>query len=143
MKSVSQACACTSRTAPSWSPTRKASTATAVCVPPRTTLKVDKSTLPSGSILVESSNRNALDPNSLFIDLKNGELHQADFIEGSCSPEVMEQTKARRAQGEVNAAQPNKPSTGPALIFDSKPSTIKPPVTPPPSLDGKPSGAAQ
>jgi hypothetical protein len=83
------------------------------------TLKVDKTTLPPGSHLVESSNRNALDPNSLFIDLKSGELHQADFIEGSCSSEVMEDVKARRSKGEVNAAKPTKPA--PALIFDSHP----------------------
>jgi uncharacterized repeat protein (TIGR01451 family) len=107
------------------------------------TLKVDKSTLPAGSILVESSNRNALDPNSLFIDLTPGELHQADFIEGSCSPQVMDATKARRAQGEVNVpGKPNLPS-GPALIFDSKPSTIKPAAPQAPALDAKPNGAAQ
>jgi uncharacterized repeat protein (TIGR01451 family) len=83
------------------------------------TLKVDKTTLPPGSHLVESSNRNALDPNSIFIDLKNGELHQADFIEGSCSPEVMQDVKARRSKGEVNAA--DQKARGPALIFDSRP----------------------
>jgi uncharacterized repeat protein (TIGR01451 family) len=84
------------------------------------TLKVDRSTMPLGSVLVESSNRNALDPNSLFIDLKNGEMHQADFIEGSCSAGVMEQVKARRGQGEVNAAKTTQ-KVAPALIFDSKP----------------------
>jgi uncharacterized repeat protein (TIGR01451 family) len=94
------------------------------------TLKVDKTTLPPGSHLVESSNRNALDPNSLFIDLKNGELHQADFIEGSCSPQVMEETKARRGQGEVNAAQPNQ-KAAPALIFDSKPLNMSTPAAKP------------
>jgi uncharacterized repeat protein (TIGR01451 family) len=83
------------------------------------TLKVDRTTLPPGSRLVESSNRNALDPNSLFIDLKNGELHQADFIEGSCTREVLDAVKARHSLGEVNGPKSEKPA--PALIFDSTP----------------------
>ncbi|MDQ3446228.1 MAG: hypothetical protein M3496_08670, partial [Pseudomonadota bacterium] len=66
-------------------------------------MKLDRPTLPKGSRLMESSNRNAGDPGSLFIDLKNGELHRADFIEGSCSAPVLEQVKERRARGEVNA----------------------------------------
>jgi uncharacterized repeat protein (TIGR01451 family) len=98
------------------------------------TLKVDKTTLPPGSHLVESSNRNALDPNSLFIDLKNGELHQADFIEGSCSPEVSAAVRARRSLGEVHGAKPEK--AAPALIFDSRPPTA-PPGTPGPDTGGQ------
>ena len=58
--------------------------------------KVDPITLPKGSVLLPSSNRNAGDPGSLFTDLKFGELHRADFIEGTCSPEVLKQTKARQ-----------------------------------------------
>jgi uncharacterized repeat protein (TIGR01451 family) len=84
------------------------------------TFKVDRVTLPRGSRLVTSSNRNALDPGSLFLDLKAGELHQADFIEGSCSAEVMGQVKARRAQGEVRAPETEQRG-GPALTLDSKP----------------------
>jgi uncharacterized repeat protein (TIGR01451 family) len=42
-------------------------------------LKIDTSTLPEGSVLLPTSNRNAGDPGSLFADLKNGELHRADF----------------------------------------------------------------
>jgi outer membrane protein OmpA-like peptidoglycan-associated protein len=42
-------------------------------------LKIDTSTLPEGSVLLKTSNRNAGDPGSLFADLKNGELHRADF----------------------------------------------------------------
>ena len=48
-----------------------------------------------------SSNRNAGVGDSIFVDLKGGEMARADFIEGSCSPEVMDQVKARRAQGAV------------------------------------------
>ena len=33
-------------------------------------------------------------PGSLWLDLKNGELHRADFIEVSCSNTVLEQVKA-------------------------------------------------
>ena len=89
------------------------------------TLKIDKSTMPAGSVMVESSNRNALDPNSLFIDLKNGEMHQADFIEGSCSASVMDQVKARRGQGEVNASHPSEKAP-PGLMFDSRPLIMTP-----------------
>ncbi len=82
-------------------------------------LKVDGLTLPRGSRLTTSSNRNLGDANSLWLDLKNGELHRADFIEGSCSNTVLEQVKARRAQGEVRAPEAEK-QRGPALRFDSK-----------------------
>ena len=83
------------------------------------TLKVDGSTLPRGAVLTTSSNRNLGDADSLFLDLKNGELHRADFIEGSCANPVLEQVKARRTQGEVNAPE-TEPGQG-ALRFESKP----------------------
>ncbi|PJK13998.1 hypothetical protein CO613_08425 [Lysobacteraceae bacterium NML07-0707] len=82
-------------------------------------LKVDGRTLPRGSRLVTSSSRNAGDANSLFIDLKAGELHRADFIEGSASNEVLEQVKARRANGEVRSVESEVGQ--PALKFESKP----------------------
>lgn len=89
-------------------------------LPPRShTLKVDPSTLPIGSRLVTSSNRNLGDADSLFIDLKNGELHRADFIEGSCSNLVIEQVKARRTQGEVRAPETERGQQ--PLRFESKP----------------------
>jgi uncharacterized repeat protein (TIGR01451 family) len=89
-------------------------------LPPQShTLKVDASTLPVGARLTTSSNRNLGDADSLFLDLKNGELHRADFIEGSCANPVLEQVKARRTQGEVRAPETE---TGQApLRFDSKP----------------------
>ncbi|WCE05664.1 SdrD B-like domain-containing protein [Pseudoxanthomonas sp. JBR18] len=89
-------------------------------LPPQShTLKVDASTLPVGARLTTSSNRNLGDADSLFIDLKNGELHRADFVEGSCSNPVIEQVKARRTQGEVRAPESE---TGQApLRFSSKP----------------------
>lgn len=85
-------------------------------------LKVDRSTLPRGARLVTSSNRNLGDANSLWLDLKNGELYRADFIEGSCSNTVLEQVKARRAQGEVRAPETEKKG-GQPLRFESKPRT--------------------
>lgn len=83
-------------------------------------LKVDQLTLPRGSRLTTSSNRNLGDANSLIVDLKNGELHRADFIEGSCSNTVLEQVKARRSQGEVRSVETEK-KKAPALKFESKP----------------------
>jgi uncharacterized repeat protein (TIGR01451 family) len=71
-------------------------------------IKVDRTTLPKGSRLVPSSNRNAGVGDSLFVDLKGGELARADFIEGSCSPEVLDQVKARRAQGGVSSPEVEK-----------------------------------
>jgi uncharacterized repeat protein (TIGR01451 family) len=64
-------------------------------------IKIDRTTLPRGSRMLPSSNRNAGVGDSIFVDMKGGELHRADFIEGSCSPEVLDQVKARRAQGGV------------------------------------------
>jgi len=82
-------------------------------------LKVDQTTLPRGSRLVSSSNRNVGDANSLFLDLKNGELQRADFIEGSCSNTVLEQVKARRTQGEVSAPHVEK-KRGVGFTFEGK-----------------------
>ncbi|HMY98916.1 MAG TPA: SdrD B-like domain-containing protein [Burkholderiaceae bacterium] len=92
-------------------------------LPPRThVLVVDQTTLPRGSRLVTSSNRNAGDAGSLFLDLRNGELHRADFIEGSCSPTVTEQVKARRSRGDTGALDTEK-ARGRVLKFDGKPVT--------------------
>ncbi len=89
-------------------------------IPPRSqVLTPDPSTLPRGARMTTSSNRNLGDANSLFLDIKNGELHRADFIEGSCSNRVLEQVKARRTQGEVRSIETENPA-GPALRFQSK-----------------------
>ncbi|WP_313347698.1 SdrD B-like domain-containing protein [Stenotrophomonas sp.] len=89
-------------------------------LPPQShTLKVDASTLPVGARLTTSSNRNLGDADSLLLDLKNGELHRADFIESSCANPVLEQVKARRTQGEVRAPE-TEPGQAP-LRFESKP----------------------
>jgi uncharacterized repeat protein (TIGR01451 family) len=76
-------------------------------------IKVDRSTLPRGARMVPSSNRNAGVGDSLFVDMKGGEMARADFIEGSCSVEVLDQVKARRGQGGVVAPMlPAAPTQG-------------------------------
>lgn len=98
-------------------------------LPPRThVLVVDQTTLPRGSRLTTSSNRNAGDAASLFLDLKNGELHRADVIEGSCSNTVLEQVKARRARGETQSLETEKRG-GRVLKFDGKPVSAPPQAT--------------
>ncbi len=88
-------------------------------LPPKShVMRVDETTLPLGSRLTTSSNRNLGDAGSLWLDLKNGELHRADFIEGSCRAPVLDQVKARRAQGEIRSVEKEKPKP-PALRFDS------------------------
>jgi uncharacterized repeat protein (TIGR01451 family) len=82
-------------------------------------LKVDQLTLPRGSRLTTSSNRNLGNADSLWVDLKNGEMHQADFIIGSCSNTVMEQVKARRNQGGVSSVTTERQG-GPALKWEGK-----------------------
>ena len=71
-------------------------------VSPRThVLKLDTTTMPKGSELINLSNRNVGDAGSQFVDAKNGSLHKANFADGSCTNEVLEQVKARRAQAET------------------------------------------
>ncbi len=59
-------------------------------------IKVDRTTLPAGSRLVVLSSRNAGDGDSVFADLRNGELHRADFAEGSCTDKVLQDLKRRQ-----------------------------------------------
>ena len=90
-------------------------------------IKVDRSTLPKGSRLLPSSNRNAGVGDSIFVDMKGGELARADFIEGSCSPEVLDQVKARRAQGGVLAPEKEQ---GSDLKIDNRPLDIQQQILP-------------
>jgi hypothetical protein len=98
-------------------------------------LRIDPHTLPRGSRLTTSSNRNLGDAGSLWLDLKNGELHRADFIEGSCSNTVLDQVKARRAQGEVRAPETERAGQ-PALRFDSKAHGLDVQTSPAQGTDG-------
>jgi large repetitive protein len=98
-------------------------------------IKVDRTTLPKGSRLLPSSNRNAGVGDSIFVDMKGGELARADFIEGSCSPEVLDQVKARRALGGV--LSPEKELL-PDLKIDNRPIEVQQQILPTvrPSIDG-------
>lgn len=83
------------------------------------TIKVDPATLPRSAELVPSSNRNLGDGNSLYLDVKRGELIRGDFIIGNPTDAVLNQVKARRAQGEVSGPQ-NERAGAPALVFESR-----------------------
>jgi uncharacterized repeat protein (TIGR01451 family) len=96
-------------------------------------IKVDRTTLPKGSRLVPSSNRNAGVGDSIFVDMKGGELHRADFIEGSCSPEVMDQVKARRAQG-----GPASPETEKGTLTLERPDANQQQILPAPRVPAEP-----
>ena len=82
-------------------------------------ISVDLLTMPRGSRMTTTSNRNLGDANSLFLDVKNGQLIRADFAEGSCSNTVLEQVNARRAKGEIAAPGTEKKGQ-PALKWESK-----------------------
>ncbi|MBL8983980.1 MAG: hypothetical protein JNL26_17475, partial [Gemmatimonadetes bacterium] len=71
-------------------------------------MKVDRTTLPAGAELIPLVNRNAGDGYTRFADVKAGELHRADFADGSRSPEVLKAVLARRRTGEVN--NPGEPA---------------------------------
>ena len=92
-------------------------------------LKVDPITLPAGSRLVVVSNRNAGDGNSLFVDLRDGELHRADFAEGSCTNKVMEDVQRRRTKP-VLAPQPPAGKEHLGVDFESKPNSSADPARP-------------
>jgi uncharacterized repeat protein (TIGR01451 family) len=59
-------------------------------------LKVDGKTLPKGSKLGITSSRNAGDPNSLFVDVLAGQLHNTEFRIDSCSPGLQQTIDSRQ-----------------------------------------------
>ncbi|MDE2607368.1 MAG: DUF11 domain-containing protein, partial [Burkholderiales bacterium] len=64
---------------------------------PRTHVaKLDPTTLPAGAVPEVLNHRNAGDAGSVFVDLKNGELHQADFAVAGCGEDLRAQIAARR-----------------------------------------------
>ena len=58
-------------------------------VRPDHVLKIDRTTLPSAARMLPSSNRNAGWATALSVDMKGGGCSIADFIEGSCSSQVL------------------------------------------------------
>ncbi len=102
-------------------------------------LKVDPITLPAGSRLVVSSSRNAGDGNSLFVDLRDGELHRADFAEGSCTDKVMEDVRRRHQSGALLAPLPPAGREHVGVDFDSRDVPVRAaPPQGPPADGGKP-----
>lgn len=84
-------------------------------------LKLDPTTVPKGARFGITSSRNVGDGDSLFLDLKNGELHRADFREESCSPEVVRQVQMRRATGASHEPAPQDAAKEPKGIqFNSE-----------------------
>jgi large repetitive protein len=82
-------------------------------------ISIDMLSMPRGSRMTTTSNRNLGDGNSIFLDVKSGQIIRADFAEGSCSNTTLEQVKVRRTQGEVRSTDTEK--TGqPALTFEGK-----------------------
>ncbi len=64
---------------------------------PRTHVaQVDTTTLPAGVKMEILDNRNALNPNSQFVDLQNGEMQKVNFAIAGCSPDLLTQIAARK-----------------------------------------------
>ena len=80
-------------------------------------LKLDKTTLPAGATLGISANRNAGDPDSIFVDMKFGELHRADFIINSCAPALLDEVAKR---GKSPTGAPSLDKAGSSKAFSSK-----------------------
>ncbi|WP_296949592.1 hypothetical protein [uncultured Massilia sp.] len=81
----------------SWSQTDAEGRYSFADVRPRTHIaKLDGATLPEGAELQGTSQRNAGDPGSLFVDLKDGELAKADFAVAGCSADLRGAIAARR-----------------------------------------------
>ncbi|WP_367846195.1 hypothetical protein [Rhodoferax sp. WC2427] len=83
-------------------------------------LKVDPQSMPVGSRLETLSNRNAGDAESLFVDLKNGELHRADFAERSCLPKILQQVEDRRKRGPIYVPEIQTGADKTGVQFDSR-----------------------
>ena len=87
-------------------------------------MKLDLTSLPKGAKLGITSNRNVGDPNSLFVDVLAGELHNTEFRTDSCTPEIL-QSIEKRQKGETDPAAAKKPALKSGSVqFDStKPAT--------------------
>ena len=81
-------------------------------------LKVDNSTLPTGSKLGITSSRNVGDPNSLFVDVLAGELHNTEFRLESCTPQLQQLIDLRK-KGQIGAVGARAPSKLGGVQFDS------------------------
>jgi hypothetical protein len=106
-------------------------------------MQVDTTTMPVGSRMGITSNRNLGDGVSLMMNIKAGELYRADFAEGSCTPNILEQVNQRIKYGSVGSSSstPSKPLK--PLEFDSSQQGYSIPflcTTQPDSIDCKKAG---
>jgi len=90
-------------------------------------LKVDTTTLPTGARLTAFGNRSGGKAESRFVDLKNGELHRADFALEGCGDALKAEVDARRkaardSNAEIEGRLQQKLETDPkaSLITDPK-----------------------
>ncbi len=98
-------------------------------------VRVDESTLPAGARMVPAANRHGDDGASRFVDLKRGELHRADFVEGSADTAVANAVRRRHRGGEV--AGPLGPGNAPA---NAEPATAAESAGGSPRADGPRAG---
>ena len=67
-------------------------------------LKVDGKTLPKGAKLGITGNRNAGDPNTLFVDVLAGQLHNTEFRIDSCSPVLQQNLDTQKNEKNQSGA---------------------------------------
>ena len=67
-------------------------------------LKVDGKTLPKGAKLGITSNRNAGDPNTLFVDVLAGQLHNTEFRIDSCGPVLQQNIDTQKKEKNQSGA---------------------------------------
>jgi hypothetical protein len=70
-------------------------------------LKVDSKTLPKGAKLGITSNRNAGDPNTLFVDVLAGQLHNTEFRIQSCSTDLLQGASMQKKNQPAAAVLPS------------------------------------
>ena len=85
-------------------------------------MQVDMTTMPIGSRMGLTSNRNLGDGVSLLMNPKAGELYRADFIESSCYPKILEQVEQRKQNGAGAVTVPLKQvgQDKPGVVFSAK-----------------------
>lgn len=64
--------------------------------PNKHVVKVDNYSLPEGSRLGELDNRHAGDPSSRFVDVKNGQMHRAEFAICNCNESIKNEVLSRK-----------------------------------------------
>ena len=94
-------------------------------------MQVDTTTMPVGSVMGITSNRNLGDGVSLMMNIKAGELYRADFNESSCTPAILKEVEQRRLKGVTSAIPVNNALKAPPVVqvFDSKAQELtRPPI---------------